>query len=62
MSAAHKSSSPLAKKEGNDLLDDILNFGNEHHNISPDFSERIRQIIKKLQEISKRLDNLATRL
>lgn len=57
-----KKESPDVKKEVGKLLTDILNFGPEARNIPTDFSDKIRQIIKKLQEISRRIDNLALRL
>lgn len=57
-----KKESPGIKKEVGKLLNDILNFGPAAQNIPTDFSYKIRQIIKKLQEISRRIDNLASRL
>ena len=63
MSVTRKSPIVAAKKDANDVLDDILNFGPESQTPpSDDFSERIRQLVKKLQEINRRIDQLSTRL
>ncbi len=52
------------KPRGNDvreLLSELLNFGPTNETIDNDFTDKIRQIIKKLQEISRRIDHLSSR-
>ncbi|MBI4403559.1 MAG: hypothetical protein HY537_05330 [Deltaproteobacteria bacterium] len=50
-------------KDVKELLDGILDFGPENPtNPSDDATDRIRQIVKKLQEISRRIDHLSSQL
>ena len=50
-----------SKSEVNPLLNNVVNFGPKEQNLPPDAHDRIRQIIKKLQEISQRIDRLSSR-
>jgi uncharacterized protein YaaN involved in tellurite resistance len=49
------------KKDIKETLDSILNFGPEDANSTSNFSERIKEIVRKLQEINRRIDNLSSR-
>ena len=49
------------KKEVNSLLNNIVDFGPETDTVPPEATERICQMIKKLQEISERIDRLVAR-
>ena len=71
MSGQRKMPGVFQKKETHSTLNHVLDFGPENKHVSTpkalssfnnDSSlERIKKIIKTLQEISKRIDNLADR-
>jgi len=64
MSGTRKTPVPPSstRKDSKDALNEMLNFCPEPTAPrSGDFAERIRQIVKKLQEINQRIDNLSTR-
>ncbi len=50
---------PLIKKTANNKLDAMVSFGSETKDKDSQYHERIKKIIKKLQEISERVDKLA---
>lgn len=49
------------KKDIKEALDNILNFGPEDAHSNTNFSERIKDLVRKLQEINRRIDNLSSR-
>lgn len=61
MSSTRKPQPPTGKKDFNETLDEILNFGPETTETSVEIAERIQAIVKKLQELSVRLDALSSR-
>ena len=56
MSAAHK-----ARPKMKGLLDEVLDFGPDHAPCDDKVSTRLQELVKKLQEISARIDRLASR-
>jgi hypothetical protein len=61
MSGQRKTPSPTGKSDIQGVLDDILNFGPDPQVPKDDFSTRIKAIVKKLQEINQRIENLSQR-
>ena len=64
MSGERKALAARASKDSKDILSEILDFGPNHSDpdlVSHDVSNRIKSLIKKLQDISQRIDNLSTR-
>ena len=57
-----KTQSGLAKRDLKDLLDEMLSFGPETSSSNTDISERLRELVKKLQDINRRIDNLSSHL
>ena len=65
MSADRKAPKSLGGN-GKTLMNDILDFGpdtieNVPQQTSPAFTDRIKKIVEKLQEINKRIDELTSR-
>lgn len=62
MSGTQKPQIPRVKPEMQEKLDEILNFGPDHSSQdSHAVTERIRAIVKKLEEINQRIDKLSLR-
>lgn len=53
---------PLLRKSSQQVLDGIVNFGSDGSDRSSEYVARIKRIMKKLEEISQRIDNLASTL
>ena len=53
---------PLTKREAKDVLNDVVDFGSESESTENENIKRIKRIMKKLQEISRRIDYLASQL
>jgi hypothetical protein len=49
------------KKDLKEVLDHILSFGPDTQNTSSNASDRIKEIVRKLQELNRRIDNLSSR-
>ncbi len=62
MSDERKTQSVLAKNDIKDLLDEVLNFGPENAPARTDISERLRELVRRLEDINRRIDHLSTRL
>jgi hypothetical protein len=58
MSAYKERRDPRARR---DLLTEILSFGPDVSGAPMDFSLRLRQLIRRVNEISRRIDKLMTR-
>ena len=59
----------FSKKNTKSLLSDIVDFGPDTTVVSPcsltpsgNVTDRVRQLMKRLQEINQRIDKLASRL
>jgi len=59
MSAARN---PLPKRDRRNTIQELLDFGPDQTEITPDLAERLQRIVEKLQDINRRIDLLATRL
>ena len=67
MSAGRKPKGTFVSKNGNPALNDMLDFGPDVPEkssapVSSDVTMRIKNIIKQMQEISRRIDDLAEKL
>jgi len=62
MSIVKKSILHIPTKSTKDVLDNMVDFGPEGENASMGLSRRIRIVVKKLEEMSKRIDRLNSRM
>lgn len=58
MSAERNDSKPLSKNTVLTRLNDIVDFGPDTANIVGGTNDRIQQLVKKVQEITQRIDRL----
>jgi len=62
MGNSHDKSKPVVKPKNRRVMDSIISFGDETDPPRNDFSGKIRRIIRKLQDISRRIDHLSSQM
>ena len=63
MSAVHKPKGPFYKPFNKSRLDQILDFGEEEtkEKLSSNSTQRLKQVVKKIDELNERIEKLTKR-
>lgn len=62
MSETPKGYRPQVRNDLNEILKDVLNFGPEQSELDTNVSFRLRELVKKLQDLNRRIDTLSSRM
>lgn len=62
MSETPKGYRPHVRSDLKEVLKDVLNFGPEQPALEANVSSRLRELVKKLQDLNRRIDALSSRM